>query len=109
MGAAETMGVERIQKPSGGSTIEPQLDPAWPELVQLRWHAAVVSLDTGLDVAVGQSNMRVGRFGQWFAVPGEFDVTFPNGVAMVGGFHAAWSWLNGFRVGAQQQRRRAVS
>lgn len=86
------MRVHRITT-EHGSHIEPPLDPTWPAATKLRWHAAIVTLDTGLNIRIteyqpGQYNLTVGRTGT-----GPFT------------YDDAWTYLNGIDTGASEARR----
>jgi hypothetical protein len=83
-----------------GSDIEPSLDATWPEAQRLAWHAAVVAIDTGLDVRLWS------RAGD--------DDPHLYGVAVNGphlssshsafDFDDMWIMLNGISVGARAAR-----
>jgi hypothetical protein len=95
--------VRRVQD-EHGSHIEPPLGQSWDNSTKLEWHAAVVALDTGLDIEIGPGALRVMRRGIWHAEPDTYSVNI-----MAGGgtttscsalnYHEAWIYLNGVRAG----------
>lgn len=82
---------------SGGSHIEPPLDQSWSELEKLQWRAAVVALDSGVEVSVHSAVFWIGDRKQ----EGTFDIRYGRGVESVGYLDTAWSFLNGVELGAR--------
>lgn len=119
------MRVERVHH-TGGSIIMPALDDNWDDLTKLRWHAAVVEVDSGVHVDIREGGlsrkerrtMRAHRRGwrrilgpktvtveEWAPVPGVFSYS----TGWCGGgsytFDGMWTYLNGVSLGAQTVRR----
>ncbi|AIM51039.1 hypothetical protein SEA_MODRAGONS_95 [Mycobacterium phage Modragons] len=73
-------GVEntRMIRTEHGWTPEPELDPDWPDLVKLRWNAALVRDETGLSVTVHEANYSIGGVQQtgWYSVHLRYGMTF---------------------------------
>ncbi|MCX4605493.1 hypothetical protein OG402_34050 [Streptomyces anulatus] len=87
---------------ASGSHIEPPLDQAWDELTKLTWKAAVVTLDTGLDVAITEAHYftnGVRNQGFYNAVVGHSSIGPLN-------FRSTWDYLSGVSTGATQASRR---
>ncbi|OMB96487.1 hypothetical protein A5733_11485 [Mycobacterium sp. NS-7484] len=86
---------------NGGRTPEPELDPAWPDLVKLRWHAALVRDETGLDVHVGEAKYSIAGVPQ----RGYYSINLRYGItsSFIGPhtYRDAWTYLNGIVTGAQ--------
>lgn len=87
-----------------GSHIDPPLNQWWPKLDQLRWKAAVCSIDCGFTVKVGASGYWIGRRLQ----RNFYDVSVPNSSAGPFTFSSAWDYINGIETGAFASRQ-AVS
>lgn len=49
----DTITIRRIVT-ARGSHIEPPLDDAWTDLQKLQWHAAVILVDTGLEIGISE-------------------------------------------------------
>lgn len=79
------------------SHVEPALDPRWTPLDKLRWHAAVVSLDCGLEVTVmehpnnWQINVRNPRNGRHTNMA-------------ISEYSSCWDYMTGVGVGALVER-----
>lgn len=89
------MDVTRIEYP-GGSHVEPAYDPAWDDLTQLRWKAAVVAHDTGLRVAVRPRQH------------GEYSIECGNSSGGTYDRQEAWTYLSGISVGARAQKSQVM-
>lgn len=89
---SEPMVVRRVSNGSG-SHVEPPCDDRWSDLDRLRWHAAVVALDTGLRVRVEPGSER-GRFTIYVGSAGVAPLSFGT----------AWAYLSGVSLGADQAR-----
>ncbi|MFE9398631.1 hypothetical protein [Streptomyces flavidovirens] len=98
------MNVTRVRT-EGGSHIEPPLDPAWSELTRLAWHAAVVTHDTGLRIAIHPGRYKVN--GE--SVPGFYNLVVGSSSSGPHTFRSAWDYLNGVDTGARQTRRRPTA
>lgn len=94
------MKVQRVHT-EYGSHIEPPCDRNWDDLTTLRWNAAVVSADTGLQVDVRRADVWVGPI----RIRNQYDVFALGAVAGTGKLHDAWDFLNGVRFGAELVRR----
>lgn len=90
----ERMTVRRVTDRHGHS-FEPPIDFDWPELTQLQWKAAVVSIEIGGGVELSVSHMqhdpdrfliREHAFG--FGIPGPWPRD------------SCWAFLNGMSVGS---------
>lgn len=86
------MKVQRITT-ERGSHIEPPLDPAWPATTKLHWHAAIVTLDTGLNIQITEYQ------------PGEYNFTIGGTGTSPYTYNDAWTYLNGIGTGAREARR----
>jgi hypothetical protein len=95
--------VKRLSKGEGSgwtTWIEPRLDNRWSDLDKLRWHAAVVSHDTGLAVTVSEN----GKTGV-LRPRGDYLVDIGRtSVANTGSFTHTWDHLTGIMRGAQSIR-----
>lgn len=79
---------------------EPPLDPTWPDLIKLRWHAALIRDKTGLNIAVNKGKYSINGIPQagYYAVHLRYGNT-----AQLSGPHTfadAWNYLNGIETGA---------
>lgn len=92
--------VERIVT-EHGSHIEPPLEQWWSKFQKLKWHAAVVEVDSGVPVRVTRSDYKTKIAGVWVPNYGYFDVS--TGRSSIGpmSFDSAWSYLNGIEAGAR--------
>lgn len=102
--------VQRIHT-DGGSHVEPALDPDWPPLERLRWHAAVVAFDTGLGVRIEPSKASRTVNGVTYDIPNLYSVML-SGPAMSSStsgmdYDRAWTYLNGVSGGAAALRGEA--
>ena len=88
----------RIVVDERGSHVDPPLNPGWPLLDQLAWHAAVVSVRTGLDISVGRAVVR------WDGAPLTERFSVVVGHSSIGPFDfpAAWTLLSGVEVGGRE-------
>jgi hypothetical protein len=100
----EEMRVVRVETETG-SHIEPPLDQDWDDLTKLRWHAAVVTYDTGIPIEVYDGRYSVKRFGKWRPVPGVYGFSVPGCSGGAMSYQSMWSWLNGFSSGVDSLRR----
>jgi hypothetical protein len=91
----EKMDVRRVET-EGGSRIEPPHDLSWSPFKQLQWKAAVVSLDSGLDVWVNHSGLPSPRSFALGVVG--FSTSTPHS------YREAWDYLNGICTGAEAVR-----
>lgn len=95
------MKVRRIET-GRGSHIEPRLQDDWSELAKLRWHAAVVVLDSGTDARVlvepSVSKWKPKWSPFWFSED-SFQITVGNSTAFPFTFDSAWIYLNGVGSG----------
>ncbi|APC46665.1 hypothetical protein I5H34_gp088 [Mycobacterium phage Empress] len=91
----------RMIRTEHGWTPEPELDPAWPDLVKLRWNAALIRDETGLSVTVHEANYSIGGVQQtgWYSVRLRYGMT--SSVSVAHSYDSAWTYLNGIRAGAQ--------
>lgn len=97
--------VERVARADGlGSTIDPPLNERDSDLRKLRWHAAVVKLDTGLTFYVTPSRYSISGVAQsgYFTLHGVDTSVSPLT------FRSAWSYLNGIDLGVSQLRAQGV-
>jgi hypothetical protein len=86
-----------------GSHVDPPLDEDWSDLVKLKWNAAVVRVDCGVEVTVrvAESQYRRGS-GKWLpAKPDRYQALAPGGSCDMGDFRESWAYLNGVRIGAE--------
>lgn len=100
------MQVRRVPDRTG-SSIEPPLDDAWDNLAKLRWKAAVVALESGIEVSVDVGFFSIGGVCQ----SGYYSLVIPGigGSSCVLKFSDAWTHLNGIAAGARAMARRASS
>lgn len=89
------MQVHRVTA-DGGTSIGPPLDKSWPDLKKLEWHAAAVTMDTGIEITVTPSDYRIGGWKQ----RGYYDVASPGSVSGPHTYYDAWSLINGINIGA---------
>ena len=90
------MEVRRVQT-DGGSHITPPLKQTWSSLRKLRWRAAVAALDSGLDIYVDRSKIRINGIPQF----GYYDIYV--GPISTGGYsyEEACNLLHGIELGAR--------
>ncbi|MGW4126388.1 hypothetical protein [Nocardia sp. NPDC004711] len=84
-----------------------ELDKAWPELWKLRWKAARVSGETGLDLTV-LDEIHVSHDGKTDDSVYGIQYADANGNPAWSLPHSstsAWTFLNGIRFGVQESRR----
>lgn len=99
----EPMTVTRVHD-SGGSHIEPPLDPEWSDIEKMRWQAGVVLVESGVTVRINDDAR--------YSVNG---VDIPVIGIQIGSsstsrtFHAAWDYLNGVSAGAREAMRQSES
>lgn len=94
--------VRRVKEGSVSSVV-PAFDKRWPDLEQLKWHAAVTELDAGLPpgtIQVSEAEYRIAGVRQ----RGYFNLQVPGVTAGPVGFNHAWSEVNGIGLGAQIPR-----
>jgi hypothetical protein len=98
------MMVARVQDEQG-SHIEPPLDESWDRMTKLTWQAAVISVDTGIEIAVGPGTTSVMRAGSWHLIPNTYSVTI-RGTTACGSldFHETWWFLNGIEAGVRAEQ-----
>lgn len=91
----------RMVRTEHGWTPEPSLDPTWPDIVKLRWHASLIRHETGLNIQVDKAEYFIGGIPQ----PRHYSINMRYGnTSSSSGPHtyaAAWSYLNGINAGAQ--------
>lgn len=101
------MAVERVRT-GHGSHVQPDLNYQWDDLTKLRWHAGVVSVDTGLLVEVFDAQQSTLRGGVWVPDRGLYTVcvTVPGSSSSSSGrrFNDAWTYLSGIATGAEATR-----
>ena len=94
------MKVDRIRTDDGGRN-EPPLDPAWDDLTKLRWWAAVVEADYGVqldvDDAIATSS---GQRLPWFEARWS-----PSRSGLTGTFHDVHLQINAFARGYEHGRQ----
>lgn len=90
------MNVTRIKTPTG-SHIEPPLDQDWDDHTKLTWHAAVISHDTGIRIAVHPGMYTVDDQPK----PGYYNLVVGSSSSGPHTFHSAWAYLNGVCAGAR--------
>lgn len=90
------MNIVRIHT-DHGSHIEPPLEQSWTRLAKLRWHAAVASHDSGLEIVVNPTKK---------LMPQTFMVTIVGHTGHSDRPYAdAWTLINGIASGAQAMKR----
>lgn len=84
-----------------GSKPEPPLDQSWPDLIKLKWHAALTRSETGINVTVHlQPQEHPGDYYQiTLSGPGWFTAT-------VHTYRNAWIYLNGIGDGGAAAARK---
>lgn len=94
-----------------GSRIEPPMDDEWDQATKLAWQAAVVALDTGLDIAVTAGGLRRRNRRRWWRprprwqdVPDVYSIHIGTSFITPLSFYAAWTLLNGISAGARAAR-----
>ncbi|MFF3998538.1 hypothetical protein ACFYX8_35180 [Streptomyces cyaneofuscatus] len=98
------MIVTRVHE-TGGSHIEPPLDQAWDDLTKLTWKAAVVTLDTGLDIAATEAEY----FSNGVRQQGFYNIAVGSSSTGPLDFRSTWDYLNGVSTGATQTTRRRAT
>lgn len=91
------MKVKRITTGTS-SRVEPPLEEQWSDLTKLRWHAAVVSLDTGSEVRIlvePSTSAWKPRWSPFWISEDSFQITVGDSTAFPFDFHSAWTYLNG--------------
>lgn len=107
--AEPTMSVVRVKDSTGRSYIEPELNPEWDALTKLRWHAAVVSHDTGLDVRVSDRSSSRWRRGRWEQIPGTYSIRCGSSSIASFDYNEAWVFLTGLEMGVDAARAEVAS
>jgi hypothetical protein len=83
-----------------GWSPDPPMDPSWPDLVKLKWHAALVCSKTGINVTVHLQPQDH---------PGDhYQVTLRGprwASATIHTYRSAWTYLNGIESGAEAAQR----
>lgn len=79
-----------------GSTPAPPLDQSWPDLIKLKWHAALVRSETGINLTVHlQPQEHPGDYYQ-------ITLTGPNwATCSIHTYYDAWRYINGIDAGAR--------
>ncbi|MFH9579118.1 hypothetical protein ACH4MO_14105 [Streptomyces globisporus] len=95
------MIVTRVHKAHSGH-IEPPLNQAWDQLTKLTWKAAVVTLDTGLDITVTEAEY----YTNGVRNQGFYNVVVGHSSTGPLNFRSTWDYLNGVSTGATQATRR---
>jgi hypothetical protein len=85
-----------------GSIIEPELDPTWSELAQLRWAAAVENLDSSTTIRVSSGISSTNGVSRW-----EYCVNVGATGFSSSPFSAAWTLIVGIGAGAREAARAA--
>lgn len=100
---SEQITVRRVQTEEG-SHIEPPLDGTWDDLTTLRWQAAVVRTDTGLNVDVepAKYSRKVGE--TWVPIPDLYNIRYQHGCMGAYSFAEAWALLTGVDLGSRLAR-----
>lgn len=95
------MNVQRVET-KDGSHIEPSFNEEWTLFDQLRWQAGVVHTDTGLDITVKPSDLRVNET----PVEGYGDILL-SGATALGPctWRTAWAAMNGIIIGYRAAKR----
>lgn len=96
--------VERVHE-DHGSRIEPPLDHDWHPIDRVRWKAAVVMMDSGLDIRVSPGRVKLN------GVPlrGSYEVrvrgALPGYTSVLNlSYESAWTYLQGIEIGAKARK-----
>ncbi|AEJ92290.1 hypothetical protein OPTIMUS_75 [Mycobacterium phage Optimus] len=91
----------RMIRTEHGHTPEPEFDQTWPDLVKLRWSAALVRDQTGLSVTVHEANYSIGGVQQTGCYSVHLRYGATSSASGPHSYDSAWTYLNGIRAGAQ--------
>ena len=91
--AVETAHMVRTHN---GHTPEPSLEQSWPDLIKLKWRAALVRNTTGTNVTVHLQPQ--GHPGDYYQITLRTSGWFS---ATIHTYRNAWTYLNGIEAGAE--------
>jgi hypothetical protein len=92
------MEVRKIQGNKGSYRWEPPLDPRWPALKRLKWKAAIVAQESGLEIAIGARRQNPGKYTVIVTASSNFQANAG------GNYDGCWSILDGIEMGVKAVR-----